>query len=128
MNDRYLLDPTLLPSGFKYPASFVAFANNEERVKLEPWWLLSIRKESTLFWLHTLRAQYPERSLIPFAKMEDSDDLACFDGLDTNGDPKVFYVHAYTTPGWEHRGEAGGFDQWLSDAIEQARRHAEEQD
>jgi hypothetical protein len=124
---RYIFEPELMPNSFRLPTTFLSLVNQERLPTLEPWWFLCIDSEIALFWLDTLRKQYPDRNLIPFAKMSDSDDLACFDGADISGNPKVLYVHAYTSPGWEQRGEVRDFQAWLVEATELAKRYAAEQ-
>jgi hypothetical protein len=120
MNDRYLPLPDRLPEGFRFPATYVEIAGSEALPDIEPWWWLSIREQSYVFWMEKLAEQFPDRLLVPFAKMEDSDDLACFDGADQSGQPKVLYIHAYTTAGWEHRGDEASFEVWLSKALVKA--------
>lgn len=113
MTNRYLFEEQSLPAGFKLPESYLQVLSQPELPDLEPWWLLTEDKKLALLWADTLRRLYPVRSLLPFAKRDGSDDLACFDGSDTTGDPKVFYVHAYASSGWEHAGEVASFEEWL---------------
>jgi hypothetical protein len=109
------------PPGFILPRHYVALLANEPLPDLEPWWLLAEQPNIALFWWTTLKAQYPTRSLVPFAKRDDlGDELAAFDGSDLSGDPRVFYVHAYTTPGWERRGDDANFLAWLENARREA--------
>jgi hypothetical protein len=112
----YLFESDLLPNGFRYPESFSKLIESGQLPKLEPWWFLGIHEETAKYWLNALSQQYPTRSLVPYAKMEDSDDLACFDGLDGSGDPVVHLVHAFASPGWENRGAHKNFNEWMSDA------------
>ena len=115
--DRYLLEESLLASGFRFPDHYIQIMQSSELPDLKPWWLLGKRKKSALFWLSTLKEQYPSRLLIPFAKRDDlSDTLAAFDGSDTSENPKVFHIHAYTEPGWEQRGTWNSFEDWLKQA------------
>jgi hypothetical protein len=80
---------------------------------IDPWWWLAPHKDSAVYWADTLRKQFPLRILVPFAKHGGSEDVACFDGSDTSGDPKVFYIHSFCSPGWEYRGEKNSFAEWL---------------
>jgi hypothetical protein len=67
--------------------------------------------------------------LFPFAKVNCPDNIVCFDGEDTSGDPKVYYIHAFASPGWEDRGYADNFTEWLKMArLESARYKAEQAD
>jgi hypothetical protein len=72
--------------------------------------------------LEELRRQYADKSLIPFGKMEDADDSACFDGSGTSGDPRLLYIHAFASAGWEQRGEEANFLAWLEGAAGDHRR------
>lgn len=97
-------------------------------IDLDPWWFLFEREKSAEFWLSELRTQYPERCLVPFAtKIPYSDDFACFDGEDTSGNPKVYYIHAYASPGWEGKEVVADFDEWLKLAQEESSCYKSEQ-
>jgi hypothetical protein len=75
-----------------------------------------------------LKRQYPARQLVPFALWEGSDDVACFDGGAESGDPVVYYVHAYASPGWEDRGHVRNFAEWLEAAKEESSKYQAEMD
>jgi hypothetical protein len=109
----YLYDKAVLPENFSFPQSYIEFVSQDEIPYLEPWWFLSEFEEDANFWLNEIKKQYPSRNLVPFAKYDTADDMVCFDGSDTSGNPKVFYVHTFASPGWEDRGEVENFDVWL---------------
>lgn len=127
--DRYLFERSLLPDLFQFPQAYLQMFQAVELPNLTPWWFLGERKDSALFWLSTLKQQYPSRLLIPFAKRDDlSDTLAAFDGSDFSGSPKAFYIHAFTEPGWEQRGTWNSFDDWLKQAyLDSAKFKAEDE-
>ncbi len=105
-----LLSSAELPEGFQYPHQFLHIVDLE-LLNLEPWWILqgdSLRER-----LAGLRSRYPARTLVPFARRQDNDDVACFD-LDTR---KVVIVHDFASPGWEQRTEFDDFYGWLRQAI-----------
>ncbi|GAA3064684.1 hypothetical protein GCM10020000_55390 [Streptomyces olivoverticillatus] len=86
-----------LPEGFEYPAEFIRVAEDLELTNLEPWWIFDgdqLRIRAT-----GLRDRYPERKLVPFARRQDNDDLACWD-LD-RGDVAV--IHDFADAGREQR-------------------------
>jgi hypothetical protein len=56
----------------------------------------------------------PQRVLVPFAKRQDNDDVACWD-VPTG---KVAVIHDSADPGWEARGEFSGFYAWLRQALD----------
>ena len=118
----YFYTPEMLPQGFKYPNSFVDYVSQLNVPYLEPWWFLGEFPDSANSWFSEIKKQYPSRVLVPFSKRGDTDDVCCFDGTDTTGNPKVYYVHTFASPGWEDRGFVQDFDEWLSVTI----KHSEE--
>jgi choline dehydrogenase-like flavoprotein len=67
-----------------------------------------------------LERLYPARKLIPFAYESGTDDCSCFDAATPSSNPRVYFVHAYASPGWEDRGYANDFSDWLNIAEEAA--------
>ncbi len=91
----------------------------DEWPDIHPWmWLLKVQG-SAEFWAATLREQFLYLVLVPFAKDKLSDDVFCFAGNDTSGDPAVLVIHGFTTPGWEYRGMWRSFSDWYLDAQQQ---------
>ncbi|RKP43276.1 SMI1/KNR4 family protein [Trinickia fusca] len=124
--ERYLFNEEQLPNGFLFPCSFLEFVARDPIPDLEPWWFFCKFKDHADAWINALRRLYPNRHLIPFAKMQDSDDVACFDASGPSVDPRVYYVHAYASPGWEDRGSVTNFTEWLRAAEEESRRYKSE--
>ncbi|AOE41771.1 SMI1/KNR4 family protein [Pantoea agglomerans] len=123
----YLYAKTDLPDDFKYPDAYIDIMSLEVIPDLEPWSFICEFKESASFWMSEMKKQYPTRKLVPFAKLNYSDDIACFDGEDISGDPKVYYVHAFASAGWEDRGYTDSFAEWLKMArLESASYKAEQ--
>lgn len=90
MNIPELLDLGSLPAGFSYPRQLVR-AVELGITNLEPWWIHSgaeLRERDA-----ALKARYPQLELVPFARRQDSDDIAC---IDVSG--QIFTVHDYTDP------------------------------
>lgn len=80
-----LYDPASLPADFRYPRELHEIAAGRVVASVEPWWFVdAASKAGTL--LFSVR-NHDGRNLVPFAKMED--DIACFDGDDRSGDPRV---------------------------------------
>ena len=111
-----------LPSGFTYPQSFIEFIERKPPPDLKPWWFLHKYPCTSESWLKTVREQYPDRQLVPFAKVDHTDDVVCFDASRPSSDPIVHYVHTYASPGWEDRGHALNFDAWLNTAKADAQQ------
>ncbi|MBK0093652.1 SMI1/KNR4 family protein [Erwinia sp. S59] len=126
MTDRAMMYQKYLHSGFSFPESFINYISQPELVDIEPWWLFCSSPNYVDFWCEKVRELYPERKLIPFANLRYSDDIVCFDGEDTSGDPKVYYVHAFAASGWEDRGQADSFTEWLNMANLESARNKEE--
>ncbi|MEU7040449.1 hypothetical protein AB0A77_05240 [Streptomyces varsoviensis] len=100
-----------LPNGFTYPEGFLR-AVESGLVGLEPWWLLEDDNLRTR--VQGLSERFPERRLLPFARREDNDDVACWD-LEAG---TVRVIHDFTTPGRENRSEYPTFYDWLRSALE----------
>lgn len=105
-------------SEFQYPKSFIKTISTVPEVDLEPWWFIVFEDGDVNYWHHTLKSLYPQRDLIPFAKFNANDDIACFDGNDNSGDPQVLIIHAYAAVGWELHGSYKTFSDWLAAATE----------
>ena len=114
----FIVPPDQLPENLNLPAAYTAMIASSVLPEMMPLWFLAENERLSLFWHRSLKEQYPTRSLIPFAKWDPSDDLACFDGSDTSGDPAVELIHAYTTAGWEARGRLPNFQAWLDEAAD----------
>lgn len=115
------LDIDKLPN-YPFPQRFVEFAQAEPKVDIEPWWLLIYIEGKINSWHNKLKELYPKRTLVPFAKFSANDDIACFDGEDLSGDPKILIIHAYASEGWELHNEYPRFTDWLRSATDM---HAE---
>ena len=116
--DHYFLTENDLPKNFVYPESFVKYIKYDTEVKeLEPY-ILFRNKDDTQTFNGVVKEQYPSRVLVPFGKDNYSDDVFCFDGTDISGNPKVYIVHTYASPGWEDRGYVEDFNAWLRFAQE----------
>lgn len=102
-----------LPEGFVYSSKFIRVVELG-LTNLEPW--LVMQGESLRERYEGLRKRFPGRTLVPFARRLDNDDVACWD---VGADPeRVVVVHDFAAPGWEVRGEFVDFNDWLRQAIE----------
>lgn len=81
---------------------------------MEPWHLL----EGEQLWERNrgLKEAYPSRTLVPFARRQDNDDVACWEP--GSGDGVVVVVHDFASPGWEDHGQFASFYDWLRQAVE----------
>lgn len=123
LEDRWGVTVDAAPAGYPFPVKFRDFVSTGLPDLRPLYWLLQ-RKGQVEFWTKTLAEQFPDRTLIPFAKTDGNDDIHCFDGADTSGNPIVLLIHGFTTPGWEYRGEWYHFDSWLTGAFEFHEEHS----
>jgi len=117
LEDRWDVTLRSAPAGYPFPPRFRELVTTGLPDLRPLYWMLQ-REGRLEFWTETLAEQFPDRVLIPFAKTDGNDDVHCFDGTDTSGNPPVLLIHAFTTPGWEYRGEWYHFDSWLKGAFE----------
>jgi len=121
----FILDYKTLPLGFKYPETYLKYVDKYVQSDIYPWRFIGETQTEISFYLELLRKEYPDKTLIPFARLEDSanGDLACFDGDDYSGDPKIyFHVFCYQgeVPPWDKRYCLDSFSEWLLEAEEDA--------
>jgi hypothetical protein len=101
-----------LPKLFSYPQPFlrvceIGIAN------LEPWHFLGgelLRKMQS-----GLAGRYPDSCLVPFARRQDNDDIACFDANLPEG---VVIVHDFASASSEQRERFKSFYDWFRKAVE----------
>ena len=129
LKNGYELLEDKIPKDFKYPQSFLNIINIKNIKDIpypEPYYFLGKFPDHIKWWHKTIKEQYPTRNLIPFAKDEETDDVFCFDGTDTSGNPKVYMVHTFASPGWEDRGYWDNFDDWYEDILENSKEYKKE--
>ena len=118
LDRRLEVSRTTAPTGFVFPTSYLDLVAEGELPDVSPvFWLLRL-ESGVEDWIEILTSQYPERTLVPFAKDRRTDDVFCFDGKDTSGNPPVLLIHSFTDPGWEYRGEWFHFDSWYAGLVE----------
>lgn len=118
----YYYEADILPAEFEWPEAFVSHLSQNPVPYHEPWYFLAEFPKNADYWLAQVRAQFPERALVPFAKRETDDDVACFD-VNASGEARVHIVHMFASPGWEHRGSYADFDAWLTAAKAESAEH-----
>src|ERR1700722_13415076 len=95
-----------LPDGFEYPPLFIRVVELG-LTSLQPWWILG---GDLLFERNAgLSTRYPARSLVPFARRQDNDDVACWDVASGN----VVIIHDFSSPNHEQREAFPTFADWL---------------
>lgn len=107
-----MLDEKYLPYDYHYPEIYKKVMILG-LVHLCPWNIMdskNIKKH-----LEGLRKRYPDRKLIPFAKRQDNDDLACFEA---DRGEIVQRIHDFAAPGWEQRQTYKNFSEWFKEAFD----------
>lgn len=105
------LPEDFLKKGFKYPESYTKIIELN-LLNFDFWYIMN--EEQALKRLVGLRQRYPERYLIPFARRDDRDDVACFELKEPN---KVQLIHDFASSGYEQRKTYNDLWEWLEDAI-----------
>lgn len=108
-----LLNTLDLPKGFIYPNSFIK-AINLNLIDIEPWYIMN--KEDVLLRIKGMQKRYSQRTLIPFARRGDNDDVACFE---FNKGEEVQIIHDFASIGYEQRQTYKTFWDWFKYAIEE---------
>ncbi|WNJ95672.1 hypothetical protein RND59_00680 [Vibrio ruber] len=121
----HLFEGNELPDDFQYPDDFLKFVSSYDEKTIKPWRILGESKSELIFFRTSMNEIYPDKPLIPFARLEDSanGDLACFDGSDISGNPRIFFhVYCYQgeLPNWDKRYSMDNFNCWLEEAREEA--------
>jgi hypothetical protein len=126
----------VLPSGFDFPQSYLQLVQAQELPNVEPWNFLCLSMAKSLNYYGAMLQKYPDKPLVPFAILSDQSGflnggfvvLACFDGDDRSGNPKV-YFHDYSNPkrvDWPERYSLANFSEWLKVAAEESARYKAE--
>ncbi len=112
MNDSKLLSVSELPEGFTYPQQYLHVIELG-LLNLEPWYILqgTILRETH----KGLLERYPGRNLVPFARRQDNDDIACWEPQKPE---TIFVIHDFASPGWEQSATYPTFYAWLRQAVE----------
>ncbi|MDA1476178.1 hypothetical protein [Bacillus changyiensis] len=97
--------------GFYYPKSFRK-AIELNLLDFDLWYIMN--EERVLERLKGLKNRYPNRNLIPFARRDDNDDIACFE---IGKGEKVEIIHDFASRGYEQRTEYNDFWAWLVEAT-----------
>lgn len=105
------------PDWFHYPRQFLRLVERD-LVLFDPWWIFG--REFALERMNGLRSRYPTRDLVPFARNQGNDDVACWERGDM---PKVVVIHDYAEAGWEQGAVFDDFWEWFRSAMEDFINH-----
>jgi hypothetical protein len=107
-----LLSDGELPDGVKYPRAFRRLVDRG-LLYFEPWFVLEGDLLRERF--RGMHLRYPNREIVPFARREDNDDVACFDASLPG---QVVIIHDFADAGWERPATLSSFADWLRLAVE----------
>lgn len=108
-----LFDVSKVYQEFTYPKEFLKIVELN-LVDFDFWYLMS--KEQVETRIEGLKVRYPNRKLIPFARRDDNDDIACFEMKKGNN---VQIIHDFASEGYEQRKQYNSFWSWFNDAIKE---------
>lgn len=101
-----LLEENEKPSWVTYPKEYLELVASGKEEFL-PWYLMD--RDQLLIRYKGMQKRYPSRSLFPFARDDQSDDVACWE----EGKPgKVILIHDFASPGYENKKEFENFEEW----------------
>jgi hypothetical protein len=107
-----ILNDDELPAGMRYPGALRRLVERQ-LTRLEPWWVFDATMARER--MKGLAERYPGQHLVPFAKREDNDDVACFEPASPG---RVIIIHDFASEGWERRQVFEDFYAWLRHAVE----------
>lgn len=101
----FFFNTSIIPVGFCFPHSYESMLVSEMWPKIEPWEFLAKDMPSSLYYYGAMLSKFQDSPLIPFAIICDESGfyndgyviLACFDGSDLSGEPKV-RIYDYGKP------------------------------
>ncbi len=96
---------------FEYPNSYISI-KNLNLIDYGIWYIMP--DNQIINRIIGLQNRYPYRFLVPFARRDDCDDIACFDVSNKN---TVQIIHDYAGSGYELREEYSDFWEWFRYAI-----------
>lgn len=105
---------SLLPKWVKIPTKYLKLIRDEKDEFL-PWYLIDKQQFSIRY--EGMKNRYPSRNLIPFARRDDNDDVACWDSLSPDS---VFIIHDFASPGYEERCVFPTFEDWYQFALNES--------
>lgn len=107
-----LLSNTELPEGFSYPDDFLRIATRQKLIDFDPW--IVLEGDQLQMRYIGINQRFPNKNIIPFARREDNDDVACWLLGDTES---VYIIHDFSTQGYEKKKKLS-FWNWLRQALE----------
>ncbi len=120
----FMFEPPILPGEFLFPTEYLSIAASGLWPDLEPWSFLAHSMGQSLIYFGDMSLKFPNLKLIPFAYINDQSGhyndgwivLACFDGSNSSGDPRVLIYDASTRRSPDENFVFQDFSAWLTSA------------
>lgn len=96
---------------FIYPEAFEKLLELQ-LVDFDLWYLMTA--EQAMKRLEGLKERYPSRRLIPFARRDGNDDIACFE---VGKDSSIRIIHDFASTGFEQKSEYNDLWEWVLNAV-----------
>jgi hypothetical protein len=103
----------LLPDGFSYPVEYLEFVSSQQ-TPLYPWWLIDAESKAGRL-MHSITVG-SGKPLVPFAKTDLHDDIACFEAEADIPNPKIVMICSTPDRSYGFR----DFASWRSHAEKEA--------
>jgi len=100
-----LMNRNLWPEWFEYPKEFLTIVN-QNLLDFDPWVILI--GDRLIQRYDGIKTRYPSRELVPFARREDNDDVACWER-----DKGIVIIHDFASPGFERGETVMSFWEWF---------------
>ena len=94
---------------FIYPSNYLNLLELN-LIDYEEWFFLNPTQVAIR--IEGLQQRYPHRKLIPFARREDNDDIACFE---VGKKDSVQIIHDFASEGYEQKKQYDKFIDWYND-------------
>ena len=108
-----LLAKPELPEWFDYPQEFLRIVD-QNLLDFDPWIILQGERLRTRF--QGMKERFPSRELVPFARREDNDDVACWE---KGNSERVVIIHDFSSSGYEQKESFSSFWNWFRNIIEE---------
>jgi len=103
--------------GFEIPGGY-SLVVGLNLTNIAPWIILN--KEAFEVMLDGISRRYPDQMVIPFARRQDNDDVACFATVRSpNAPSEIIIIHDFASPGWEVSAKMATFWDWFRLAVEE---------
>ena len=106
------LQPSSAPPWLTPPKEYLRVVE-QNLVDLTPWYLME--HDQVVTRMQGLRLRYPGRQLVPFARRDDNDDVACWE---KDRSEAVVVIHDFASAGHEERRVFPDFWSWFRGAVE----------